>query len=101
MYLERLMWLCAALFILFGLPLAVIDDRGWQHLCGGMSALSLGGFAFFMGGNSLVNGKIRLQNSWVSRATQPRTFWASIVLVFSAGIGVMIAAIWALFFKIW
>ena len=101
MYLERLMWLCAALFVLFGLPLAVIDDRGWRHLCGGLSALSLGGSAFFMVGNSLVNGTIRLQTSWVHRATQPRTFWASIVLVFSVGIGVMIAAIWALFFKIW
>ena len=100
MYLERLMWLCAALFILFGLPLAVIANRGWQKFCGGVSALSLAGFAFFMAGSSLVNGKIRLQNSWVNRATQPRSFWASIVLVFSAGIGVMIAAFWVLFFRI-
>ena len=93
------MWLCAALFVIFGLSLAVIDDRDWQKLCGGISALSLSGFSFFMAGSGLLNGRIRIQNSWINLATQPRVFWASIVLVLAAGFGVMIASIWVLFIK--
>lgn len=101
MYFDRLMWLCAALFVLFGLPLAFIEDIAWQHVSGGLSILSLSLFALAMVGNGLVKGKIRLQFSWINRTTQPRTFWASIALVFSTGMGVMIAAIWVLFFKTW
>ena len=101
MYLTRMMYLCGALVVLFGLPLAVIEDTVWKHVCGGVSTLSLSLFAFFMAGDGVVKGKIRLQFSWIYRATQPRAFWASIALVLCAGMGVMIAAIWALFFKTW
>ena len=101
MYLARLMWLCGALFVLFGLPLAVIEDTVWKHVSGGLSILFLSLFAFSMVGDGLVKGKIRLQFSWIYRATQPRAFWASIALVLCAGMGVMITAIWVLFFKTW
>ena len=101
MHLDRLMWLFGVLFVLFGLPLAFIEDIAWQHVCGGLSILSLSLFALAMVFNGLARGKIRLQFSWIDRATQPRTFWASIALVFSTGMVVMIAAIWVLFFKAW
>ncbi len=101
MYLDRLMWLFGALFVLFGLPLGVIDDISWQNVCGGLSILSLSLFALAMVGDALVKGKIRLQFTWITRTTQPRTFWASIALVFSTGMGVLISAIWVLFFKPW
>lgn len=99
MNLQRLMWLCAALFVFFGLLLAIVEDHDWRKICGGISALSLSGFSFFMVGSGLSTGRIRIQNSWINLVTQPRAFWASIVLVTSAGIGVAIAAIWILFFK--
>ena len=101
MHLDRLMWLFGVLFVLFGLPLAFVEDIAWQHLCGGLSILFLSLFALAMVCNGLARGKIRLQFSWIYRTNQPRTFWASIALVFATGMVVMIAAIWVLFFKAW
>ena len=40
MRLDRLMWLCAGLFVAFGLPLAFVEDRGWQHVWGGLSYIT-------------------------------------------------------------
>ena len=96
-----MMWLCGALFVLFGLPLAFLEDTVWRHICGGLSVLSLGLFALAMVGDGLVKGKIRIQFSLIDRATQPRIYWAAIALISAAGIGVVIAAIWVFFFKIW
>lgn len=101
MSLDRLMWVFGVLFILFGLSLGFIQDRGWQKLCGGISVLSLGCFALAMAGDGLVKGEIRLQFSLIKRAAQPRLFWAAITLVFTAGVGVLVTAGWAIFYKTW
>ena len=99
MPLDRLMWLFAALFILFGLALGFVEDRGWQNVCGGMSVLSLGCFGMAMAGDGLVKGEIRLQFSLIKRAAQPRLYWTAIALVFTTGVGVIITAVWAIFLK--
>ena len=101
MYLDRLMWLFGALFVLFGLPLLLVEDKGWQRVFIGLSVLSLGCFALAMVGDGLVKGKIRFQFSLIERTAQPRTFWATIALVSTAGIVVIITAFWAMFFKTW
>lgn len=101
MRLSRLTWLCGALFILFGLPMVFAEDQGWQKAWASLSTLSLGCFGLAMVADGLVKGEIRLQFSLIRRATQPRTFWATIVLVAAAGVGTIITAIWATFFKIW
>ena len=49
--------------------------------------------------DGLTKGTIRIQFSVIDRATQPRSFWAAIVVVLAAGAGVIIAGIWVLFFK--
>jgi hypothetical protein len=101
MRLDRLMWLCAALFILFGLPLVFVEDSGWQRVCVGLSALSLGCFALAMAGDGLVKGEIRVQFSQIKRTAQPHFFWTAIALVSSTGVVVIITAFWAMFFKTW
>ncbi|MFA3920201.1 hypothetical protein [Ruegeria hyattellae] len=99
MIFTYLMWLFAALFVVTGLPLALTEDEQWQRLWGGSSALSLGLFAILMAADGLVRGQIRINTSIVRRSSQPRLFFSVIALVLVAGIGVIIAAIWAIFFK--
>ena len=101
MVLNRLMWLFGALFVLFGLPLAVVEDGGWARVWGGLSLLSLGGFALAMAGDGMVKGQIRVQFSRIQRTTQPWLFWATIALVSATGVVVIITAVWVLFFKTW
>lgn len=93
------MWLCAALVVVFGLPLAFLDDMGWRNTFGGLSASSLGLFAFAMAGNGLATGQIRIHFSVIHRARQPRLFGAAIGLVCAAGTAVVSAVVWALIFK--
>ncbi len=98
---DRLMWLCGGLFVAFGLPLAVVEDRGWQHVLGGISALSLGGFGLAMAGDGVAKGQIRLHFSVIRRAARPRAFWAAVALAAAAGAGAVASAFWALVFKPW
>jgi hypothetical protein len=53
--------------------LIIFANIGAPHIWGGMSALSLGGFALAMTYNAAVTGKITLQYSKINRAAQPRT----------------------------
>ncbi|WP_377189353.1 hypothetical protein [Ruegeria meonggei] len=66
---------------------------------GGSSALSLGLFAISMAADGLLRGQTRIHFSNFRRSNQPRLFFIAIALVFAAGTGVIIAAIWAIFFK--
>jgi hypothetical protein len=99
MWSGRLIWIFGALFIVFGLPLAIIDGIAARNVLGGLSTLSLGGFAFALAYNATATGTIRLQYSTISRSAQPRAFWAAVSLVAVAGLGVVTSAIWLLFFK--
>lgn len=99
MWSTRLMWTFAALVLLFGLPLAVLEDGGVQKTFAGLSTLSLGAFALAMAYNGMATGSITIQFSKVRRSAQPRTFWAAVGLVAVAGAGVIVAGIWFLFFK--
>ena len=99
MIFTYLMWLFAALFVVTGLPLALTENEQWQRLWGGYSALSLGFFAISMAADGLLRGQIRIHFSIIRRSSQRRLFFSAIALVFAAGAGVVIAAIWAIFFK--
>ncbi len=102
MCLDRLMWLCGGLFVAFGLcGLAFVEARGWQNVWGGLSVLSLAGFGLAMAGDGIVKGQITVHFSVIQRASQPRTFWASVVLVAAASAGVVVSGLWVLFFKPW
>ena len=48
---NHLMWFFA---VLFGLPLAVLDDEGWRRASGTLSVLSLDGFALAMAADGLT-----------------------------------------------
>ncbi|WP_170517508.1 hypothetical protein [Ruegeria atlantica] len=96
-----LMWVFAALFVVTGLPLALTEDEQWQRLWGGSSALSLGLFALSMAADGLLRGQIRIHFSIIRRSSQSRLFFSAIALVFAAGAGVIIAVVWAIFFKDW
>lgn len=96
---NRLMWIFAGLFLLFGLPLFLVDDKDWVRPLISLSCLSLGGFALAMAADGLVQGQIKFQFSLIKRQQQPYLYWASITLVFVAGVSVVITAIWAAFFK--
>ena len=99
MWSKRLTWIFANSFLLFGLPLIIVDNIGTPHVLGGLSSLSLGGFALAMAYNATAKGNITLQYSKINRAAQPRTFWATVSLVAQAGVVVVIAGIWLIFFK--
>ena len=77
----------------------MVDSIAAPHVWGGLSALSLGGFALAMANSAMATGKITLQYSKVSRAAQTFTFWAAAGLVSIAGVVVIIAGVWLMFFK--
>ncbi|MCP4327728.1 MAG: hypothetical protein GY791_04740 [Alphaproteobacteria bacterium] len=98
---DRVMWACAALFVIFGLALLVTEDDVSQNLAIGLSTLCLGCFGLAMAGGGVAKGQIRFQTAVIQRRTQPRAFWAAIVLVSAAGGGTIVAALWALFVRPW
>jgi hypothetical protein len=49
--------------------------------------------------DAVKSGEIRLNFSRIRRADSPRLFWATLALIAAAGIGVLVAAAWALAFK--
>lgn len=99
--LDRVMWVFAALFLLFGLPLFFVEDKSWQKALLGLSTLSLGGFALAMAGDGVLKGEIKFNLSLIKRRDQPVVFWLTVALVTAAGIATIITGIWALFFKVW
>jgi hypothetical protein len=99
MLLRRLTWIFGGLFLLFGLPLVLSDSVDWQRFWAGLSTLCLAGFGLCLAGDALVTGQIRLQHSVIRRADRPWLFWAAVLLVAAAGIGVLITGLWFLFFK--
>ncbi len=99
MTLTRLMWIFGALFVVFGLIMAVADGNATRHIWGGLSVASLGCFALAMVFDGVLKGEIRVQFDVINRATRPRLFWAAVALISAAGIVVMVSAVWILFFK--
>lgn len=95
------MWFFAGCFIVFGMPLFFVSDNWWRQLWGGLAMLFLGGLAIAFANNGVQKGEIRLQYSLIRRANQPRTFWAVVAISGTAGAGVVVDAIWILFFKIY
>ncbi len=94
-----LTWVFAALFVACGLPLAFVEDPAWAHRWGGLSLIGLGGFALSMARDAVKSGEVRLNFSRIKRADSPRLFWATLALIAAAGVSVLVAAVWALFFK--
>lgn len=99
--LSRLMWVFAALFLVFGLPMILVEDKAWQRILVGLSTLSLGGFALAMAGDGIVKGEIKFNLSLIKRQDQPVIFWLTVALVTSAGIATIVTAFWAMFIKVW
>lgn len=96
---TRLTWIAAALFLLCGLPLLVVEDLWWGRFWGGLAVLWLGVFALAMARAAVTTGQVRMNFSVIRRASQPRTFWAMIALLVFAGSVVLISAFWLWFFK--
>ena len=94
-----LTWTFAVLFLLFGLPLFFLEDPEWARRSAGMSTLWLGCFALAWARHAVATGQIKIQFSWIRRASQPLTFMATVLMLVIAGAGTIAAAIWALFFK--
>ncbi len=99
MFLKRLMWIFVGLSVLFGTSILITESAVWRQFWAGLSALSLGGFAVSMVKDALSTGQIRVQYSVISFPDHPRLFWAAVILTAAAGVAVLIAGIWALFFK--
>ena len=59
MTLERMMWIFAGLFVVFGLLLGVSEDTATRNLWGGLSAGCLGCFALAMAADGIQQGRIR------------------------------------------
>ncbi len=95
MLLKHLTWIFAGLFVLFGATMLMTESKIWA----GLSTLSLGGFALSMVKDALTTGQIRVQNSVIRHANQPRLFWAAVILISATGVVVLITGLWFLFFK--
>ena len=98
---DRLMWLFAALFLIFGAALLAAEETGWQRWLTGLSTFSLGCFAFAMAADGVAQSRIRLQTSVIHRNSRPKLFWAAVGLVAAAGAGTIVTSLWAFFFKTW
>ncbi len=96
---DRLMYLFAALFGLFGLPLVFLRDKELAMTLGGLAMASLGCFAITMALGAIAKGEIGLQFTTVQRAARPRLFWAAVALVLGAGGGVAVGAGWLIFLE--
>ena len=99
MILKHLTWVFVGLFVLFGASILMTESAVWRQFWAGMSALSLSGFALSMVKDALSTGQIRVQNSVVHYADQPRLFWVAVIVIAAAGVAALIAGLWALFFK--
>ncbi len=75
------------------------ESKIWAQFWAGLSTLSLGGFALSMVKDALTTGQIRVQNSVIRHANQPRLFWAAVILISATGVVVLITGLWFLFFK--
>ena len=95
MLLKHLTWIFGGLFVLFGATMLMTESKIWA----GLSTLSLGGFALSMVKDALTTGQIRVQNSVIRHANQPRLFWAAVILISATGVVVLITGLWFLFFK--
>lgn len=92
-------WIFAGLFILFGILGLMTEGADWGKVWAGLCILSLGGWAISFVKDALATGQIQLQNSVIRYGNQPRLFWTAVVLIASAGVGVLVAGLWLLFFK--
>jgi len=99
MFLKHLTWVFVGLSVLFGAAILTTESPVWRQFWAGLSALSLGGFAGSMVKDALATGRIRVQNSVIRYADQPRLFWAAVIVIAAAGAVVLITASWVLFFK--
>lgn len=88
-----------ALFVLFGLPLLFVTDPGTRLIFGGMSTLSLGGFAVALSHHARSTGRIKIQQTTIERAQRPRLFEVVVTFIELAGFIVIAAGLWAMFFK--
>ena len=98
-FLKYLTWVFAALFVACGLPLLFVEDVGWRHIWGGLSLVGLGGFALSLARDAVRSGEVRFNHTLIRRADSPRLFWATLTLIAATGVVVLVAAVWALFFK--
>jgi hypothetical protein len=99
MFPKHLTWIFIGLFVLFGAPMLMTESAFWGPVWAGLSTLSLGGFAFSMVRDALLTGQIRVQCSVIRYADQPRLFWAAVIVIAAAGVAVLTAGLWVLFFK--
>ncbi len=99
MFLKHLTWVFVGLFVLFGALILTTESAAWSRFWAGLSVLSLGGFAGSMVRDALSTGQIRIQNSVIRYADQPRLFWTAVIVVAATGAVVLVAGSWALFFK--
>lgn len=96
---KHLTLVFAALFVAFGLPLVFAEDTGRRHAWGGLALLCLGGFSLSMVRDAIKSGETRLKYTRIKRRDSPWLFWAILGLIATAGIVVLVAAVWLLFFK--
>jgi hypothetical protein len=98
---SRLVWVFAALFLLCGLPLLVVEQVSWVRPLASLCMAFLGAFSLALAADAIRTGQLRVQGSVILYSRQPRLFWAALAVIALAGIGVLIGAVWAAFFKAW
>lgn len=98
---ERLMWTFGGLFLLCGSPLFFVSDRWWAQLWGGLAMFSLGSFAIAFACDGVRKGELKIQHSLIRRADRPYLFWGAVTGVAAVGAGVVVGAIWIMYFKVW
>ena len=97
---KILTWLCAGLFIVFGIVTALSDDAAQRALFMGLTILALGGFTVFMVLDAAATGELRLRHAVVRRADRPVLFRAAVLLFAVTGLAVVGFGLWLMFFKL-
>jgi hypothetical protein len=96
MPISAVTWALAALFLVFGVGMLLIEGEPWRHILAGLSTLSLGGFALSMSRDAWQSGVLRLQHSVIRYAQRPRLFMCLVLGIAVAGLVVMGAGAWFL-----
>ena len=96
---KQLTFILGLLFALFAVWGMLVESAGSKDILGGLSMISLGGFALSLAWGGVVDGEIEFYFDRIKRVDRPRAYWAAVTLVSVTGAVVIIGGFWVIFFK--
>lgn len=93
---EFLHWIFAGLFVVIGVMMLVLGKDENSRQWAGTAALCLGGFSLSLMWNAWVTGVINLRDFHYRRASEPKRFYATLLMLLVTGIVVVVTSVLAM-----